>query len=143
MKRLLTDMASPIMKFRNMGASCFVNAGLQAVFALPGFESLRETTATERALIETRHLANETSSAVIPQPMLDLYYERRQEDCGEFLMELLSDCPTVHTSCEARKKHSWPAPHAVIAAHCQQSTSCPCKWPLSTKIDCCSPCRQR
>ena len=92
------------MKFRNMGASCFVNAGLQAVFALPGFESLRETTATERALIETRHLANETSSAVIPQPMLDLYYQRRQEDCGEFLMELLSDCPTVHSKLRGQEK---------------------------------------
>ena len=85
------------MKFRNMGASCFVNAGLQAVFALPGFESLRATTATERALIENRRLADATSNAIIPQPMLDLYYQRRQEDCGEFLVELLSDCPTVHS----------------------------------------------
>eukprot|EP00439_Symbiodinium_sp_Y106_P043254 s1293_g5.t1 len=93
----------------------------KAVFALPGFESLRAATATERALIENRRLADATSNAIIPQPMLDLYYQRRQEDCGEFLVELLSDCPTVHSKLRGQEK-------AFLAC-----TACGCRRELPTE----------
>ncbi|CAE7461975.1 DOA4 [Symbiodinium microadriaticum] len=78
------------------GASCFVNAGLQAFLPLKGFQSLRPTTASERALLESRAAAAESVGAVVPQAVLDLYYQGRQEDCAEFLVELLADCPSVH-----------------------------------------------
>ncbi|CAE7271115.1 PIF1 [Symbiodinium sp. CCMP2592] len=84
------------MAFANAGNSCFVNAGLQAMFALPGFDALQPTTATERALLATRSKARASTSAILPQPVLDLYYRHRQEDCAEFLVELLWDCPSIH-----------------------------------------------
>ena len=99
-------MASPIMKFRNMGASCFVNAGLQAVFALPGFESLRATTATERALIENRRLA--------VQPRMPSFRNLCLISTINVVKKIVvnswwSSCRIVRpctASCEARKKRS-------------------------------------
>ena len=88
-------MAAAGFKFRNMGNSCFINAGLQAVLALPGFASLRATTATERAVMDSRDAAA-GSRAAVPRAVLDLYYRGRQEDCAEFLVEVLADCPSVH-----------------------------------------------
>ena len=89
-------MSSPAMKFSNRGNSCFVNAGLQALLPLKGFQSLRPTSASERALLESRAAAAESVGAVVPQAVLDLYYQGRQEDCAEFLVEVLADCPSVH-----------------------------------------------
>ncbi|CAE7839773.1 pif1 [Symbiodinium sp. CCMP2592] len=88
---------SPTMTFANTGNSCFVNAGLQAILALPGFDSLRSTTATEQALLEVRSMVSASLSATVPQPILDLYYRGHQEDAAEFIANLLLDCPTIHS----------------------------------------------
>ena len=117
---LSPDMAAAGFKFRNMGNSCFVNAGLQAVLALPGFASLRATTATERAVMDSRDAAA-GSRAAVPRAVLDLYYRGRQEDCAEFLVEVLADCPSVHRHfrgiSEAKSKLTWHAGAATIAVH--------------------------
>ena len=97
-------MSAPVMKFSNRGNSCFVNAGLQAFLPLKGFESLRPTTASERALLESRAAAAESVGAVVPQAVLDLYYQGRQEDCAEFLVELLADCPSVHRQLRGKEQ---------------------------------------
>ena len=89
-------MSAPAMRFSNQGNSCFVNAGLQAFLPLQGFRSLRPTTGIEQALLTSRAAATATNQSVVPRAVLDLYYHGRQEDCGEFLVEVLANCPTVH-----------------------------------------------
>ena len=76
----------------NLGASCFINAGVQALLALPTLEASSETD-TERALKAVADMARNSSSTFTPKPLTDRFYNGRQEDCSEFLMNLLLECP--------------------------------------------------
>ena len=77
-------MATPT-GFVNLGASCFVNATLQAVLRVPGFqEAIRSgSSATERALRSAFALMT-SSTAVVPTPITDLFYHGRQEVLTSF-----------------------------------------------------------
>ena len=76
----------------NLGASCFINAGLQALLALPDLELAGETE-TERALKAVADMAQNSTGTFTPKPLTDRFYNRRQEDCSEFLLNLLLECP--------------------------------------------------
>ncbi|CAE7439739.1 UBP23, partial [Symbiodinium pilosum] len=76
----------------NLGASCFINAGVQALLALPTLEASSETDA-EKALKAVADMAHNSSSTFTPKPLTDRFYNGRQEDCSEFLMNLLLECP--------------------------------------------------
>ena len=76
----------------NLGASCFINAAVQSLLALPALESLSGTE-TEKALQAVADEARSSSAAFTPKPLTDLFYRGRQEDCSEFLMNLLLECP--------------------------------------------------
>ena len=61
----------------NLGASCFINAGVQALLALPTLEASSETDA-EKALKAVADMAQNSSSTFTPKPLTDRFYNRRE-----------------------------------------------------------------
>ena len=82
---------------RNLGASCFVNAGIQALLSVPRLAACLQTGAnpTEEAFNAVVNMLSSQSHAVIPEPVTNMFYEGRQEDSAEFILRLLSSCPSV------------------------------------------------
>ena len=81
--------------FNNLGASCFINAGLQAFLALPEFAALTGQTEIEQAFKAVVDMKRMSSDNITPKPLLDYFYNGRQEDCSEFMMNILLECPSV------------------------------------------------
>ena len=115
-------MATPT-GFVNLGASCFVNATLQAVLRVPGFqEAIRSgSSATERALRSTFALMT-SSTAVVPTPITDLFYRGRQEDAHEFLVNLFAECPSVHNIFAGQEMPSLRCKHCRAGRDCVMET---------------------
>ena len=82
----------------NLGASCFINASLQSLLAVP---ALRAAIATgteplETALGSILHKLESRRGPVVPTEITGLFYRGRQEDAAEFLVVLFSECPALH-----------------------------------------------
>ena len=96
---------------RNVGNSCYINACLRALFALPPVRRLYESdhrwcSLTEQARLEDGRYdcdvvlatlfrearsATPGSEAMVPQLLLELCYNGQQSDAGEFLLSQVSD----------------------------------------------------
>ncbi|CAE7393007.1 USP17L21, partial [Symbiodinium pilosum] len=92
-------MSTPATGFRNLGASCFVNAGLQLVFAVPGFVEAvanghSETEKAVKAAAEL--LIHHPRSSSVPTSVTDIFYRGVQEDMAEFVVRLLDRCQSTH-----------------------------------------------
>ena len=92
-------MSTPATGFRNLGASCFVNAGLQLVFAVPGFVEAvanghSETEKAVKAAAEL--LIHHPRSSSVPTSVTDTFYHGVQEDMAEFVVRLLDSCQSTH-----------------------------------------------
>ena len=91
-------MAFESLRLVNLGTSCFINAGIQALLAAPQLpESIqRGASAAERALRNVIALAGSSPTAFVPRALTELYYHNRQEDCSEFVLGLLHACGSCH-----------------------------------------------
>ncbi|CAE7285846.1 Usp17le [Symbiodinium sp. KB8] len=90
----------------NLGSSCFINAGLQALLEVPGLRGLltRENGQTEWALIQVLDSVTTSTSPLVPRQITDLYYNNRQEDAAEFLVRLLGDCCGAHVRFQGQEQ---------------------------------------
>ena len=82
----------------NLGASCFINASLQSLLAVP---ALRAAIATgteplETALGSVLRKLESRRGPVMPTEITSLFYRGHQEDAAEFLVVLFSECPALH-----------------------------------------------
>eukprot|EP00439_Symbiodinium_sp_Y106_P064978 s1371_g10.t1 len=65
----------------NLGSSCFINASLQALVAVPALRAAlgRGTSHLEMALQEVVRRLGAAGGAVTPTELTDLFYRHRQE----------------------------------------------------------------
>ena len=91
-------MAASGVGFANLGASCFINAGLQVIFSVPRLCQAIETgtSETEQALQTVLGLVRHAQGRVMPKPITDMFYEGRQQDAGEFILRVLAECSAAH-----------------------------------------------
>ena len=91
-------MAVRTVGFINLGNSCFINAGLQAILAVPGLGEAwaRGTTSAEKSMARLLADVAASSHAFTPTQITNIYYHGRQEDLTEFLLDLLSECRGCH-----------------------------------------------
>ena len=91
-------MAASGVGFTNLGASCFISAGLQVIFSVPRLCQAIETgtSETEQALQTVLGLVRHAQGRVMPKPITDMFYEGRQQDAGEFILGVLADCGAAH-----------------------------------------------
>ena len=82
--------------FVNLGNSCFINAGVQALLAVPAIATAladgRED--TERALVQLKTALSTARAPIVPRAITGAFYHNRQEDVTEFLLQLLDACPS-------------------------------------------------
>jgi len=76
---------------RNLGASCYLNASLQSMFAIPQLGTALQQggndTANRLAQVYTQWKT--ATQAIAPTPLTDIYYRNQQEDAHWFLVQLL------------------------------------------------------
>ncbi|CAE7257245.1 USP17L21, partial [Symbiodinium natans] len=86
--------ASNTGSFENLGTSCFINAGIQVLLAIPGLADRLGAgfSPSERALTAVINTTTNRLGPVTPRPLTDLFYHGRQEDAAEFVLELLTGC---------------------------------------------------
>ena len=87
-------MDLPAIGFENLGTSCFINAGIQVLLAIPGLADRLGAgfSPSERALTAVINTTTNRLGPVTPRPLTDLFYHGRQEDAAEFVLELLTGC---------------------------------------------------
>ena len=115
----------------NLGASCFVNATLQAVLQVPGFKQAIQagSSITERALQCTLGLMTE-KAAIVPTPITDLFYRGRQEDAHEFLVNLIAECSSVHNIFAGQEMPCLRCKHCRAGRDCVMETFLMLQLPL-------------
>ncbi|CAE7861775.1 Usp46, partial [Symbiodinium necroappetens] len=81
----------------NLGNSCFVNAGLQAVLGTPPLrKGIQEgVSAMETSLAELYNALETSRRPLKPLKITEKFYHGRQEDASEFLIRLLDECPSA------------------------------------------------
>ena len=91
-------MTSPVVGFRNLAQSCFVNAGIQVFFGVrPLAASFAEgVTEAEAALSRLLARVAEARQPLVPTELTRTYYRGRQEDLAEFALNILSECAGCH-----------------------------------------------
>ena len=94
--RAAFDMATCGMQ--NLGASCWVNSVLQALFSTPPIQQKiagPPATDTEAKLQRLYNACQTSTHPVVPAEILEEYYAGRQEDAMGFLETLLCECTNV------------------------------------------------
>ena len=119
-------IASLPIGLRNVGSSCFINAGLQGILAVPTCKNLLQgesETSQENQLRQVMQALSNNRRACRPDEIIDQFYSGQQEDAAEFLNALISRCPKLH-SCTQGIEHasfccrhcSYERPSAVAAS---------------------------
>ena len=106
-------MATRAVGFRNLGTSCFLNAGLQALFGVRDLvKSIADGGTTDEVALQ-RLLARmaDTHQAVMPAEITNRYYHGRQEDITEFLGKILEKCVGCHEFLCGKERCSFQCQH--------------------------------
>ena len=109
----LIAMAMTAVGFRNLGTSCFLNAGLQALFGVSDLvKSINDGGTTDEVALQ-RLLARmaDTHQAVVPAEITNRYYHGRQEDITEFLGKILEKCVGCHEILCGKERSSFQCQH--------------------------------
>ncbi|OLP86649.1 Ubiquitin carboxyl-terminal hydrolase 26 [Symbiodinium microadriaticum] len=82
----------------NLGASCFLNATLQNLIAVPALRAsiATGTTDMEMALAAVLGRLETGAERVVPTEITNVFYRGNQEDAADFLLLLLGECPALH-----------------------------------------------
>ena len=122
-------MASPVGMI-NLGASCYINAGLQAMFAVPEIcRVVRDAVDDELAcrLARVLEACVPEDGPMVPRPITDVFYNGRQEDAMGFVEQLLWSCGEL-SACVRGAEHprlrcrhcGWERPTARSNFQCLQ-----------------------
>ena len=106
-------MATRAVGFRNLGTSCFLNAGLQALFGVRDLvKSIADGGTTDEVALQ-RLLARmaDTHQVVVPAEITNRYYHGRQEDITEFLGKILEKCVGCHEFLCGKERSSFQCQH--------------------------------
>ncbi|CAE7621665.1 Usp17lc [Symbiodinium sp. CCMP2592] len=83
--------------FVNLGASCFINASLQAVISVPALKTAILNGSSNSEVALQAILQQLTGGKhVTPRTITSDWYHGRQEDAAEFLVRLLVETPALH-----------------------------------------------
>ncbi len=97
---------------RNLGASCFLNSGIQALASVPGFATAIHEGAdpVEQALSKVFDTMMAEGTCT-PLPMTDLFYHNRQEDSAEFVVNVLASCTSSRKLFEGKEEPRFRCQH--------------------------------
>ena len=102
LKSILPGMSLPDrgIGLQNLGASCFINAGIQSLLAIPQLPSWIEfgVSPVEEAFKNVLNMMASDASSITPQPLTDIFYRGQQADAAEFVLGLLETCPSIQAS---------------------------------------------
>ena len=89
----------------NLGASCFINAGIQSLLAIPELSLCieRGVSPAEAAIKAVLSMMASKASPITPQPLTDMFYAGQQADAAEFLLGLLEACPSLQASLQGEE----------------------------------------
>ena len=121
-------MTSPVVGFRNLAQSCFVNAGIQVFFGVrPLAASFAEgVTEAEAALSRLLARVAEARQPFVPTELTRTYYRGRQEDLAEFVLNILSECAGCHGLLCGQEVPNFTVDTVLTVVLCVQRTFIPC-----------------